>query len=157
MKGGKEVKKKIKHRDSIVTSCANIVLPICLVLGVYVVLHGHLSPGGGFQGGVLIAAAVAIIFLAYGDKKLEIAINVKRLKAYENIGALGFVLLGFLGIIYGVSFFRNVFHDVGILGKLYSSGTIFWMNFAVGFKVLAGVGFLLIIMVKAMNPDEKEE
>ena len=67
------------------------------------------------------------------------------------------MLLGFLGIIYGVSFFRNVFHDVGILGKLYSSGTIFWMNFAVGFKVLAGVGFLLIIMVKAMNSDEKEE
>ena len=52
-----------KRRDSILISCTNLVLPILLTLGLYIIIHGHLSPGGGFQGGVLIAGAVALIYI----------------------------------------------------------------------------------------------
>lgn len=150
------MKKEIKRRDSIVTSCANLVLPICLVLGFYVILHGHLSPGGGFQGGVLIAGAVAILFLAYGGNILGKVFNSNRLKLSENIGALGFVLVATLGLVYGGTFFNNYIAQSGEPGQLYSSGTIFWMNFAVGYKVLAGVGFLILVMVSALNSEEEE-
>jgi multisubunit Na+/H+ antiporter MnhB subunit len=151
------MKKVIKRRDSIVTSTANIVLPISLVLGAYVILHGHLSPGGGFQGGVLIASAVAILYVAYGAEVIKKTFNEKGFKLSENIGALGFVLVASLGLIYGVSFFGNIEGLQGKLGALYSSGTIFWMNFAVGYKVLAGIGFLILIMAGSLRSDEEEE
>ncbi len=149
------MKKGLKRREVIVPSCANIVLPIALVLGAYIILHGHLSPGGGFQGGVLIAGSIAIVYVAYGGKKVSETFNPKRLKISENIGALGFVFLASLGIIYGTSFFRNVIYR-GNAGKLYSSGTIFWMNFAVGYKVLAGIGFLIIVMLSSLSSDKEE-
>lgn len=155
------MKKGIKVKNSIITSCANITLPITLVLGIYVILHGHLSPGGGFQGGVLIAGAVAIVFTAYGYKDVLKVFNAERAKIFEDLGALGFVFLGTLGLIYGFTFFTNIINH-GTAGKLYSSGTIFWMNFAVGYKVLAGIGFLIIILVANLYQtseyeDEKEE
>jgi multisubunit Na+/H+ antiporter MnhB subunit len=151
------MKRNIKRRDSIITSCANLVLPICLVLGAYVILHGHLSPGGGFQGGVLIAGSVAILYVAYGREFLNKTFNSKRLKLSENLGALGFVLVASLGVIYGGHFFGNFIARSGALGKLYSSGTIFWMNFAVGYKVLAGIGLLIIVMASSLNNDGDEE
>lgn len=150
------MKKGIKRRDSIVTSCASIVLPITLVLGLYVILHGHLSPGGGFQGGVLIAGAVAILFLAYGKNTISKVFNADRMKLSENLGALGFVLVATLGLIYGGTFFNNYIAQSGEPGQLYSSGTILWANFAVGYKVLAGIGFLILVMVNALNSEEEE-
>lgn len=148
--------KNVKHRDSIITSCANIVLPIALILGAYIIIHGHLSPGGGFQGGVLIAGAVAILYVAYGDKKVEETFSIHRFKIAEEIGALAFVFLATLGVIYGTSFFRNVIATSGVPGNLYSSGTIMFMNFAVGYKVLAGIGLLIMVMVNAMKSEQEE-
>ena len=58
-----------KEKDIIVKICASITLPLALLLGIYIVLHGHLSPGGGFQGGVIIASAVLIFYIAYGREK----------------------------------------------------------------------------------------
>jgi multisubunit Na+/H+ antiporter MnhB subunit len=151
------LKRKIKHRNSIIISCANLVLPIALVLGAYVIIHGHISPGGGFQGGVVIASAVTIVYVAYGGKVIGQTFNEKVFKISENIGALGFVLLASLGLIYGANFFMNIDALKGKLGALYSSGTIFWMNFAVGYKVLAGIGFLILVMVSTLSSEEEEE
>lgn len=150
-------KNNIKVRNSIVTSCANVALPITLVLGAYVILHGHLSPGGGFQGGVLVAGAIAILYIAYGVDGVKKSFNAERIKISEDIGALGFVFLATLGVIYGYSFFQNVIYKQGAVGQLYSSGTIFWMNFAVGYKVLAGVGFLIIVMLSSLKDDTDED
>ena len=60
-----------KRRNSILISCTNLVLPILLTLGLYIIIHGHLSPGGGFQGGVLIAGAIALIYIGYGFKGVK--------------------------------------------------------------------------------------
>lgn len=143
-----------KRRDSILIACANFILPIMITLGLYVIIHGHLSPGGGFQGGVLIAGALAILFVSYGKKGLEGKLKLEKLKFFENIGALGFILLAFLGLVYGGTFFKNVINH-GTLGDVFSSGTIFFMNFAVGFKVFAGVAFLILVMAQTLK--EKEE
>lgn len=146
-----------KVRDSIVTSCANITLPITLMLGIYVILHGHLSPGGGFQGGVLVAGSIAILYIAYGLEGVRKTFNPNIIKKSEDVGALGFVFLATLGVIYGYSFFQNVIHKQGALGQLYSSGTVFWMNFAVGYKVLAGIGFLIIVMLSCLRDDDTDD
>ncbi|MFD3157445.1 MnhB domain-containing protein [Haloimpatiens sp. FM7330] len=151
------MKNDLKSRDSIVKSCANIVLPLALTLGCYLILHGHLSPGGGFQGGVLIAGAVAILYSAYGIDTIRSTFNITRLKVSEDLGALGFIFLASLGIIYGTSFFGNIIHNTGEVGRVYSAGTIFWMNFAVGYKVLAGIGFLILIMANTLKSDDEKE
>ena len=143
-------------KDEILEEVAKVIIPLIQVFGVYVIFHGHLSPGGGFQGGVLIAGAVAIVFLAYGMDRVSKVFNAERIKVYESVGALSFLLLGTLGVVYGYNFFKNVIYNQGKPGMLYSSGTIFWMNFAVGYKVLAGIGFLLITMIGTLNAEEKE-
>lgn len=141
---------KRKRRDSILTSCSNLVLPIIITLGLYIIIHGHLSPGGGFQGGVLVAGAFAILYISYGLKRINGRVKISILKVSEDIGALGFIILAFVGLIFGGTFFKNIFY-LGKPGELFSSGSIFLMNFAVGFKVFAGVSFLILIMVMSLK------
>lgn len=150
------MKSKRKRRNSILISCSNLVLPIIITLGLYIIIHGHLSPGGGFQGGVLIAGAFAILYVCYGSNAIGKKVKINTLKIGEDIGALGFIILAFLGLVLGGTFFKNVF-QTGNPGELFSSGSIFLMNFAVGFKVFAGVAFLILIMVTNLNGKDDDE
>lgn len=154
----KENKNKLKGEDIIIQSCSDIVLPIALMLGAYIILHGHLTPGGGFQGGVLIGGAVAVMYVAYGTEGITRSFHLKRFKISESLGALGFILFASLGLIYGIkgyNFFANVVYK-GTPGNLFSSGNIFLMNFAVGYKVLAGIGALIIVMLSTLKANEKK-
>ena len=144
-----------KRRDSILISCTNLVLPILLTLGLYIIIHGHLSPGGGFQGGVLIAGAIAIIYIGYGFKGVNKGIAANTFKIAEDIGALGFIILAFIGLVGSGAFFGNIL-EKGNPGDLFSSGSIFLMNFAVGFKVFAGISFLLLIMIANLKSKGEE-
>ena len=67
-----------------------------------------------------------------------------------------FIFFASLGIIYGVSFFSNVLNK-GSLGNIFSSGTIFFMNFAVGYKVLAGISVLILVMISCLKEGEKRD
>ena len=142
-----------KRRNSILISCTNLVLPILLTLGLYIIIHGHLSPGGGFQGGVLIAGAIALIYIGYGFKGVKKGRASNTFKIAEDLGALGFIILAFIGLIGSGVFFGNVL-EKGNPGDLFSSGSIFLMNFAVGFKVFAGISFLIIIMLANLNKED---
>ena len=142
-----------KRRNSILISCTNLVLPILLTLGLYIIIHGHLSPGGGFQGGVLIAGAIALIYIGYGFKGVKKGIASNTFKIAEDLGVLGFIILAFIGLIGSGVFFGNVL-EKGNPGDLFSSGSIFLMNFAVGFKVFAGISFLIIIMLANLNKED---
>lgn len=112
-----------------------------LVLGAYVVTHGHLTPGGGFQGGVLLAAAALIAFLAGEYMALKVVAPHALVEAGEAIGAAGFGLVGLGGLIFAGVFFEN-FIALGSPGKLLSAGTIPLGNVAVGVEV-AGAFLLL--------------
>lgn len=145
-----------KEKDIIIKICSSITLPLALLLGIYIVLHGHLSPGGGFQGGVIIASTVLIFYLSYGREKTLNIFNKNKLSKVEEFGALTFIFVASLGIIYGVSFFTNVLNK-GNLGNIFSSGTIFFMNFAVGYKVLAGISVLILVMISCLKGGEKKD
>ncbi|EYE88370.1 hypothetical protein Q428_08200 [Fervidicella metallireducens AeB] len=151
--------KNIKVKNVIVKTAADFFMPIALIFGLYVILHGHLSPGGGFQGGVIVAAAVVLVYLGYGHETTENVFNENLLKKSETFAAIMYAGFAFLGIFYGANFCRNVLADkMGAAGELFSSGTIFWMNFSVGFKVLTGIGFLSLIffgLLKEKNNESK--
>lgn len=142
-----------KRKETIIKVSSKIVLPLSLLIGIFIILHGHLSPGGGFQGGVIIASAIIIYYLAYGMRETLNLFSIKRLENIEKISALAFIFIGLLGIIYGLPFFANVLNK-GIAGQLFSSGTIFFMNFSVGFKVLSGVALLILVIISALREED---
>jgi multicomponent Na+:H+ antiporter subunit B len=116
-----------------------LLFPVLLLLGVYIVLHGHLSPGGGFQGGVVIATAFFLRMLADPDFRLEHT----RLAWLEALSGSGFVLIGLLGLVLVSTgtFLGNVLpHPVASMGQLVSAGIIPLVYALVGVKVGAEVG-----------------
>ena len=147
---------KKERGDIIIKTGSSLILPILLVLGSYIILHGHLSPGGGFQGGVLLAGGVAVYYFICREGSIFRDKGVaNKFKWLENLSAVAYLAFGIIGIVLGGAFFQNIVGQ-GELGALFSSGTIFLMNFSVGAKVLFGVGFLVLILLSTLR-EEREE
>ena len=146
----------------IVKTITNITFPFVLIYGLYVIAHGHLTPGGGFQGGAVVASGLAMILVAYGSVWTMKKINEKHLSALESLGALGFIGLAFLGLIFGTWFFNNylvgdefLFGEIGSgASNIYTAGVIPLMNFAVGMKVIAGLFAIVLVMAYATRLKE---
>ena len=147
----------IQEKNVIIKCGADKFLPFALTFGIYVILFGTVSPGGGFQGGVIVASGALLLYLGYGYNIAKKAISTEVLRVNEAIGASLYVVLGLLGIAFGLNFCRNVFYDIGSVGDLISAGTITFMGYAVGYKVLCGVAFLLLLMLGLLAPDAEEE
>ena len=142
----------IKEREVIVKCAADKFLPFSIVFGIYIILFGTISPGGGFQGGVITAGGAILLYLGHGYATTKKALNPEVLRVNEACGATIYVFLGFLGIILGANFARNVFFDNGNVGDMISAGTITFMGYSVGYKVLTGVSFLILLMLSAIAP-----
>jgi multicomponent Na+:H+ antiporter subunit B len=129
------------------TSDAVRVLGLALVgptvlFGLYVVAHGHLTPGGGFQGGVVLATGVLLIYLAGEYTHLRGLYPRSAVEAAEAVGAAGYVLLGLVGLVAGATFLENVL-PLGQVGALVSAGIVPLINVTVGLEVAAGFVLLL--------------
>ena len=112
-----------------------------LVLGGYVVAHGAITPGGGFQGGVVLAAGAFLTFLAGGVISLKVIAPHRLVEVGDATGAVGFALIGIGGLIFADVLLAN-FVPLGRPGELLSAGTIPLVSIAIGVEV-AGA-FLLI-------------
>ncbi len=123
------------------------ILPLTLVYIFYVILHGHLSPGGGFQGGVLMVAVVVLIYLGHGYENTVNAFRPSFLRRFEGFAVTLYIAIAFMGIVFGAKFCENFAFTNGNIGDLISSGTIAWMDEAVGLNVLTGVSVLAISML----------
>jgi multicomponent Na+:H+ antiporter subunit B len=115
-----------------------LLFPVLILLGAYIVIHGHLSPGGGFQGGVVIATAFVLRMLA--DRGF--ALDHSRVDLLESLSGSGFVLMGLLGlaILSTATFLGNFLpHPLADMGQLLSAGVIPIIYILVGIKVGAEV------------------
>jgi multicomponent Na+:H+ antiporter subunit B len=118
-----------------------LVAPAVLY-GIYIVIHGHLTPGGGFQGGVVLATAPLFMYLGgeyLGFRRLS---PEGVIELGEGIGAGGYVVIGFVGLLAGSPFMANVL-PLGRPGNLLSAGIIPVLNLTVGLAVAAGFVLLL--------------
>jgi multicomponent Na+:H+ antiporter subunit B len=119
-----------------------LMLPVALLLGLDVIAHGHLTPGGGFQGGVVLATGVHLSYVAGSYRALR---RLRPLDWYtyaDSLGAGGFVAIGCAGMLAGSAFLAN-FLPHGQFGALFSAGTVAVLSVAVGIEVTAGVVVLL--------------
>ncbi len=131
-----EIEEKVYEdkRDLILRHGALILVPFTLMFGVYVILNGHLSPGGGFSGGTIMGAALILYNLAFGDKSTKEFFNFKIYKV------ITIVALSFYAVSKTYSFYTgaNHIHSIipkGIPGNLLSSGLILPLNICVGVVV----------------------
>ena len=140
----------------IVKRITQLMVPSIFILGVYVVLHGHLTPGGGFAGGVLIAGCFALMVLAYGSEKTKSEVRKWRASFFESFGILIFWFVALLGLIQGSYFFYNTIAKVnpGKPFQLFSAGIIPLCNIAIGIEVAAAL-FAIFITMAVLKVGEK--
>lgn len=107
-----------------------------VVFGLYIVAHGHLTPGGGFQGGVVLATALLLVYLAGRFVAYERVSPESPIEVAEGAAAAAYLGIGVAGLAFGASFLENV-APLGKTGELLSAGTIPLLNAAVGLEVAA--------------------
>jgi len=120
-----------KPASEIVETATELLLPMVILFGVYVFLNGHLSPGGGFQGGAIIASGTMFLLLALPEShisRLMIAMT-------ESLSGFSYVVVGVLGVILADGFLDNRIMDLGTYGNLFSAGAIPLIYTFVGLKV----------------------
>ncbi|MFH0827458.1 MAG: MnhB domain-containing protein [Candidatus Omnitrophota bacterium] len=137
----------------IVKTITRLTVGLILLYGIYIVLHGHLSPGGGFAGGVIIALAFVHLMLAFGKDAVTERISKNMASKLESIGALMFLSIALIGF-FGGSFFLNILGK-GTPFKLLSAGTIPLSNIAISLKV--GIGLLAIFLALVLSEGAKKE
>lgn len=113
-----------------------------VLLGVYIVFHGHLTAGGGFQGGVILASAPLLVYLAEEYSALRRVEPITLVELAEGAGAGGFALLGVASLLLGGAFLENLL-PLGEAGKLLSAGTMPLLNVAIALAVAGGFVLLL--------------
>ncbi|MFK4103319.1 MnhB domain-containing protein [Streptomyces sp. NPDC019531] len=122
---------------------ALLVLPVALLTGLYVIAHGQLSPGGGFQGGVVAATSLHLLYLGADYRALERVRPVDLYEVGDAIAVSAYVVTGLACLIGGSAFLANTILPYGTFNTLSSGGTVPLLNAAVGMEVACAVVVLL--------------
>ena len=152
----------MKEMSKIVRTVANITFPFILIFGFYIVLHGHLTPGGGFQGGAVVGSSLALIIVAHGGKKAATYFNKNHFGMAEATALLIFIMVALAGILAGAFFFNFLTgKDLPFgnrppggesnLGDLNTGGTVPIMNIAVGLEVVCAFGVILMYLLTGLK------
>jgi len=129
----------------IVKTISSWVKVLIFLFGIYIVLFGHLTPGGGFAGGVILGSSYVLLMLAFGRGFVEKSLSLPLASKLDCVGALAFGMIAVLGFVFGGTFFVNFLVDeYGRPFELLSAGTIPLANIAIGLKV--GASLFLVIM-----------
>jgi multicomponent Na+:H+ antiporter subunit B len=119
-----------------------LLLPLTLVVGLDMVAHGHVTPGGGFQGGIMLATGLHLLYVAGRYRSLEELRPLPLFETAEAAGTAAFTAMGFAGLAVAGSFLANVL-PFGAFGQLLSAGTLPLLDVAVGVAVGSGGVVLL--------------
>ena len=151
--------------SKMVRTVANQLIVFIVIFGLYVIAHGQVTPGGGFQGGAVIVSGVVMLLVAFSSKELKKSLRERVLSIMESTGALIFIILAFVGI--GTAFFYNLLVGTPIFGHIppigpnpgdiWTGGVVPLMNLAVGIKVVAGLSAVVLALALFSSGEEVEE
>jgi multisubunit Na+/H+ antiporter MnhB subunit len=147
----------MKGMTVIVKTIASWVKVLIFLFGINIVIFGHLTPGGGFAGGVILAASYVLLMLAFGREFAEENLSLPVASKLDCLGAFLFALIAILGFVFGGVFFVNFLVKFSQPLHLISAGTIPLSNIAIGLKVGASlfmVIFSLSICCKDFRPNK---
>lgn len=123
----------------IVKKTTQLLSGIIFIYGVYIIIHGHLSPGGGFAGGALIAGAFILLILSNGSAYLKLKRKEEGSALVESIAILAFLIMAIMGMFLGSLIFFHNFIPLGEAGELMSGGFIPLGNLLIGIEVAAAL------------------
>ena len=123
------------------------LVPYILLFGLYLISYGHLSPGGGFLGGVVLSSAVLLLCLARGVKATRLLFTSRAVGVLEIAAFTLFLVMAAAGMAVGVSFLGN-FLPVGRIGEVPSAGFILFLNLVIGLEVGAGITLICFALLK---------
>jgi len=138
--------------SELVQTGARLLVGPMILFGIYIFVHGHLTPGGGFQGGAVIASAVLLLLLADRDRELPHGL----MSWLESLSGFGFVIVGLVGLAVAGSFLAN--RGVAPLGewnRLFSAGLIPIVYVFIGLKVGSELSALLDVMMRGEEGDRR--
>lgn len=115
---------------------------LIVVFGFYIGLHGQLTPGGGFQAGVILASAPLLLYVCENTESFRRVTSHTAVEAFDALGAASYVLIGLTPLLIGAPLLTN-FLPLGQTGDVFSSGTIALISACIGVEVTAA--FLLVI------------
>jgi len=127
---------------------ADLLFPLLVVVGLYVIVHGHLTPGGGFQGGVILAAAFFAAVLADPAR----ALSHGPIVWLEGLAGTAFILIGIWALVEDGSFLAPMLPK-GTMGEILSAGTLPLLSVAVGLKVGAELAGLMASLAETETPE----
>jgi multicomponent Na+:H+ antiporter subunit B len=139
--------RKLRATSEILDTASKVLVPVIFIFGIYVFINGHLTPGGGFQGGAIIASGLVLILLAKPMRR----ISHKLISVVESISGLSFVLLGIAGILFAAGFLDNKILPLGEFGTIFSAGLIPVIYIFVGLKVGAELSSIIANLQENQN------
>ena len=144
----------MKGMTIIVKKTSQLIAGMVLMYGIYVIVHGHLTPGGGFAGGVIIAGSFILVTLAYGGDFLKLVKEENRTTIVESLATILVITIAVSGFLFGTKIFFNNFLPKGIVGHLVSAGVLPLYNIFVGTEVAASIFivFLSLMIFKEESP-----
>ena len=148
-------REKTAGMSLIVKTITNFTVGLIVLYGIYILVHGHISPGGGFAGGVIIALSFVHLMLAYGKDMALKKLPKYAASLFEGLGALMFLGIALLGFTGGY-FFLN-FLSKGRPFELFSAGIIPLCNIAISLKVGAGLFAIFVALVLLDLKSDKGE
>lgn len=138
----------------IVKNVVKIFIGFSFIFGVYIVFYGHVTPGGGFAGGVIAAGSFFLLVLAYGKKAMLGRFSANLLSGIDGFGAVMFLAVALLGFT-GGHFFYN-FLPKGTPFRFWSAGIIPVCNIAIGLKVGASLFLCFIALAGSRLVTKKD-
>jgi multicomponent Na+:H+ antiporter subunit B len=137
-------------KDFILKRIVAIILPFICIYGFYVILHGHVSPGGSFAGGIIVGLSFIVFSTIYGVEKGRKKLPEKILVWTECYGTLWYGIMGMVGIIKGAPFLANKLAGInlGKPGTLFSGGLISLIGIGVGIRVASTIGTLFFTIME---------
>jgi multicomponent Na+:H+ antiporter subunit B len=147
----------ILPRSEAATLLCRLMAPVIMLFGLYVALHAMTTPGGGFQGGVIVATGFLMIFLGESYQDWRRLVPSPALAACEGLGATLYALCGFASMADGKNFLTNIL-PLGTLRDVFSGGLMQVENAGVGLAVFGGFTMLFIEFLeetRAIEPGEK--
>ncbi|HJP98852.1 MAG TPA: MnhB domain-containing protein [Rhodanobacteraceae bacterium] len=151
----------VERSDATVLLC-RLMATVLFLYGVSVILHGTVTPGGGFQGGAIAASSLILIYLGEGYPVWRDVLHSETFAAVEGFGGLAFALAAMIPLAFGYAAAQNVL-PLGTWKDLYSGGLMVIVNAAVGVAVIGSFGVLMLEFLeetrapKAGGEDEEDE
>ena len=145
----------MKGLTPIVKKVAQLMSGIICIYGIYIVVHGHLTPGGAFAGGIILAGAFILLILAFGSEVIKLRKEETGSSITESISLLVAIIMAGLGLLIGSKIFFANYLPKGTVGELVSAGAIPIYNILIGIEVAAAIVTIFLALVIFKEEEEQ--